>query len=122
VDAEAAKIRLLASFGIEREPYRELPYGAGIIGKTAVTGETFIGPHGDADRSPLEEHLTVCIPVTLDGRVIAVIALFRMLSHKEELTDIDRELLDLLGNQAGTALYCTKLHAERPGSPAGSAE
>jgi hypothetical protein len=120
VAAEAAKLKLIASFGIEREPWLELPLGEGIIGQSAVTGEIFIGPSGAA-RSPREEHLTVSLPVTLDGRVIAVIALFRLLSHKGELTEIDRELLDLLANQAGTALYCTKLHAERPGAPAGSA-
>jgi hypothetical protein len=120
VDAVAARLRLMASFGIDREAYLELPLGEGIIGQTAVTGEIFMGPAG-AGRLPREEHLTVSLPVTLDGRVIAVIALFRLLSHKAELTDIDRELLDLLANQAGTALYCTKLHAERPGSPAGSA-
>jgi hypothetical protein len=119
VEAEAGKLKLIASFGIEREPWLELPLGEGIVGQTAVTGEIFMGPSGPG-RSAREEHLTVSLPVTLDGRVMAVIALFRLLSHKAELTDIDRELLDLLANQAGTALYCTKLHAERPGSPAGS--
>jgi GAF domain-containing protein len=49
----------------------------------------------------------------LDGRVIGAIALFRLLSHKSELADIDREIFDLLATQAGSALYCSRLRAER---------
>jgi GAF domain-containing protein len=39
-----------------------------------------------------------------------VIAIFRLLVQKPKLEPADRELLDLLATQAGTALYCTRLH------------
>jgi len=46
-----------------------------------------------------------------------VIALFTLLAHKPGLADVDRELFELLGTQAATALYCADLHAEAARSP-----
>jgi hypothetical protein len=40
-----------------------------------------------------------------------VIAIFRLLSHKLRIEDVDRELFELLAAQASVALYCTRLHA-----------
>jgi GAF domain len=113
LDSAARVLRLVGSFGIEPSLYRELPVGSGLIGEAAASRQVVIVGPETKERSPLEAELTACIPITLEGEVSGVIALFRLLSHKAGLAEIDREIFDLLASQAGSALYCAKLHAER---------
>jgi nitrate/nitrite-specific signal transduction histidine kinase len=60
--------------------------------------------------------LTACIPLVVDEHVLAVIAVFRLLPQKQSLDAFDRELCELLGTHAATALYCAELH-DRRGAP-----
>jgi GAF domain-containing protein len=59
-----------------------------------------------------EPPVTACIPLSLDGQVTGVIAIFRLLSHKPALAAADKELFDLLASQAAVALYCARLHGQ----------
>jgi hypothetical protein len=52
------------------------------------------------------------VPLKLEGKVMGVIAIFRLLPQKGGIEDLDRELFDLLATQAAFALYCTGLHAK----------
>ncbi len=107
------ELHLISSSGIDADNYRRLPVASGLIGHTARTGETFLsGESDDGDRLPAETTLTACIPLEVDGRVTGVIAIFRLLPQKTEgLGVLDRELFDLLAQQAGIALYAAALHA-----------
>jgi predicted O-linked N-acetylglucosamine transferase (SPINDLY family) len=105
-------LRLVGSLGLDRERYRELPADRGLIGQALRSGQTYVGGLEPAEgRSEGEEHLTACIPLFVEERPLGVIAIFRLLSHKPEIEDIDRELFELLAAQASVALYCTRLHA-----------
>jgi hypothetical protein len=53
--------------------------------------------------------ITACIPLKVDGNVIGVIAIFRMLPQKQSIAFVDRELFSLLGSHAAMALYCSGL-------------
>ncbi|MEM7349663.1 MAG: GAF domain-containing protein [Acidobacteriota bacterium] len=116
-DVESAALRLIGSFGIDAEVFGRIALtpGAGIIGHVAASGEAYLmGGVERASRSPLDEHLSACIPLRVEDRVCGVIAMFRLLPQKEKgLGALDLEMLDLLSAQAGTALYCTELHARR---------
>lgn len=88
---------------------REVRFGSGVIGQVAATGEPFFAPGG----SSRPVGITACVPLTVDGRVTGVIALFRLLPQKQdELQPVDEELLGLLASQAGIALHCTRLHQD----------
>ena len=112
-ESAAGELRLVSSFGIDTERYRKVPLDAGRIGAVARGGEAYLTEaSGAPPASALDEHLTACIPLTVEGRVNGVIAIFRLLPQKERgLEDLDREMLDLLSAQAGIALYCSALHA-----------
>ncbi|HVQ30208.1 MAG TPA: GAF domain-containing protein [Vicinamibacteria bacterium] len=120
LDPEARVLRLTGSFGIEPDAYREIALGSGLIGASVATGQVLVAGPDTAGRSAVEANLTACIPITLEGAVMGAIALFRLLSHKPGLADVDREIFDLLAAQAGAALYCTKLHAERKTTTVGA--
>jgi hypothetical protein len=106
-------LRPVWTFGVDRERFLEVPFGAGIIGGVARTGETFIaGAAASTAFSETERDLSACVPLKVLGRVIGVIALFRLLPQKfEGLNELDYELLNLLQTHGATALYCTQLHA-----------
>ena len=102
-------LALVSHFGIEPSRYARIPFGTGLIGRTAVIGEAYIASrHNGGERLPTETDLTACIPLKLDGRIIGTIAIFKLLEQKAGLEDLDIELFDLLATHAATALYCTR--------------
>jgi GAF domain-containing protein len=112
---DGASLGLLASMGIDRARFESIPGGRGILGRVLKTGEAFWARDGVASHGATveEEHLTVGVPLSLEGKVIGVIAIFRLLPQKGALDTADRELIELLATQAATALAFTELHAQR---------
>jgi hypothetical protein len=109
----STELSLVASFGVEEAPLRRIPVGGGLIGQAAATGEAYVRGEGEAGMAfSGESPVTACIPLSLDGQVTGVIAIFRLLSHKPALAAADHELFDLLASQAAVALYCTRLHRQ----------
>ena len=68
-------------------------------------------PSWRPEETSVEPHLTACVPLRLCGRVVGVLAMFRLLEQKPCLVDLDRELLELVSMQAAPALYCAQLLA-----------
>ena len=102
-------LRLVASFGVEARPLAAVPLGAGIIGCTAERGEIHVAGTPKTEAAPYESHLTACVPLMVDGRVTGAVAIFRLLSHKRSLQEVDYELFSLIGTQGAMALYCSGL-------------
>jgi K+-sensing histidine kinase KdpD len=100
-------LHVLASVGVEADTVQ---CSTPLVRETLESGKAHIGTPGEnAPGEPL-----VCLPLSLDGKTIGVIVIFRLLAHKSQLEALDRELFDLLATHASTALYCTSLH-ERSG-------
>ncbi|MFN0124246.1 MAG: GAF domain-containing protein [Blastocatellia bacterium] len=79
--------------------------GDGHEGRVLVTGEASYmseqaGP-GDA---------RICIPLKIKERVVGVIAIYELLSHKAGMTALDRELLQLLAGQAAAAFVSSRIY------------
>jgi hypothetical protein len=86
----------------------------GVIRSVALRGKIYIkqgnltrASAGHA-RSPI-----VCVPLKIEAAVWGAVAIFSLLPQKHRLTALDYQLLDLLSEQAGQALYCAELRAER---------
>lgn len=113
VNATTGDLDLLASFGLPTDWPRTIARGEGHIGRAVAAGEIYVAdPAQAAERAPLERELTACVPLSLAGRVIGAIAVFRLLPQKPGIEDVDRELFELLATHAATALYCSGLHAK----------
>lgn len=113
LDSEKQTLELVASFGFSREACPTVRVGSGPIGRAAQTGEILVAePRRTAGPTTLEERLTACVPLVLDGRVTGAIAIFGLLPQKAGIEEVDRELFDLLATHAATALYCTSVHAK----------
>jgi putative methionine-R-sulfoxide reductase with GAF domain len=81
-------------------------FGDGLEGIVAQTGEAFFTE--DAGESG---EVCACIPLKIKERVVGVIAIYRLLSHKRGLSALDHRLLELLAGHAATALVSSKLYA-----------
>ncbi len=106
------KLVLVQSFGIDPEPWRELPADRGAIGRAAA-GELFLSGR-DARRAVGEENLTACIPLRVGDRVAGVVVVFRLLGHKPVLGETDQALFELLSAHAGVALDLRAARELRP--------
>jgi len=114
-DAANGRLTLLASTGIEPGPYQEISIGDGAIGRAAATGERLIRQDGGSLTVAGDEALTACIPLKVGGRVIGVLAVFRLLPHKGRLDSVDLDLFDVLAAHAASSLLFTRLYAEADG-------
>jgi nitrate/nitrite-specific signal transduction histidine kinase len=114
-DEAGAALVLAAATGIDPDPLTSVPFGTGVIGRCAQTGETFVAADGDGPAPAGEgaDLLSACVPLRLAGRVSGAIALFRLLPQKSGIEAVDRELFDLLATHAATALHCASLHARQ---------
>jgi GAF domain-containing protein len=114
-DAAHGRLTLLASMGIEPGPYQEVCIGDGAIGRAAATGERLIRQDGGSLTENGDAALTACIPLNVAGRVVGVLAVFRLLPHKGRLDPIDIDLFDILAAHAASALLFTRLYAASDG-------
>ncbi len=99
------------SFGVEARQLGPLQVGVGPVGRAAADGKAWV--IGDGPPPPEFPDLTACVPLQAGGRVVGVLAIWRMLRHKPAFGAADRNVLELLARHAATALYLTSLR-ERP--------
>ncbi|HET6438721.1 MAG TPA: GAF domain-containing protein [Anaeromyxobacter sp.] len=92
------------SFGVDRARLAPVRLGEGPVGRAAAEGRAWVA--GD-ERPPGDPRLTACVPLLAEGRLMAVLAIWRLLEHKPGLSPADRRVLQLLGRHAGSALYLT---------------
>ncbi|HVQ53918.1 MAG TPA: GAF domain-containing protein [Thermoanaerobaculia bacterium] len=52
-----------------------------------------------------------CVPLLHEERLIGLLSIYALLSHKAAFTPLDRELLELLSGQAAVALVSSQSHA-----------
>ena len=65
----------------------------------------------DEEHGGTEESAIVSIPLHLNGRVVGVIALFKLLPQKTGIEPVDRELFAVLSTHAARALHHAGLRA-----------
>ena len=106
------QLQAIQSFGVAEARLASVVQGRGIVGRAAAEGRPWIA--GQDAAPPDQPDLTACIPLQVNGRVVGVLAVWRMLGHKRALGEPDRRVLELLGRHAGPALYLTSLPREAP--------
>jgi len=78
--------------------------GEGLEGIVALAGEPFFS-EGDVDEP------CACLPLKIKQRVVGVITIHTLLSHKKGLSDLDHQLMELLAGHAASALISSKLYS-----------
>lgn len=78
--------------------------GEGLEGVVALAGEPFFSEA--AGEGPC-----ACVPLKIKERVVGVIAIYTLLSHKKGFSELDHKLLELLAGHAASALISAKLYS-----------
>lgn len=107
LDPGGGMLTLRSSQGIPAERFQRVPLGEGHIGRCALSGQTYLAGREDAALGPGDLPApSSCVPLLLGERVLGVVAIFKLLSHKVGYSPTDRELLAQLSVEGGRALYC----------------
>lgn len=53
-----------------------------------------------------------CVPLKIEERVVGVVAVYEIEEHKGGLSDLDKELFELLANQTATAMTSSRVYSE----------
>ena len=110
VNREGTELVPIASEGVEGGKLTPVPVAGTRIGDVQRTGEAAVDEEGDPSRGALDEPAAI-IPLSVDERVVGVIAIFSTLSQKKRFDAVDFELFKLLGQQAAAALVSASLFA-----------
>jgi hypothetical protein len=102
---DGGAIRPLVSVGLTDLRLRGLRAEAGPVGQALAS----VSPVFSANDALNDDDITAAIPLAVEGRVLAMIVIFRLLPQKPSLNSFDRELCDLLATHAANALYCADL-------------
>lgn len=97
---------LIDSFGVDTAPLRRVSIGFGLIGSVARSGEMYV-ISSRTNQAATDPTVTAAIPLKVDGHIVGLLAIFRLLPQKDSLQPIDFELFDLLASHGATALFCT---------------
>ena len=108
-DERSGGLEAVASEGIEIETFPKIAPGAGIIGGSVASGETFCG---DTRGSQDWEAPIACIPLRVQDRPIGAITIYSLLEQKESFTPLDHELFTLLAGHAATAIFAAQLYSQ----------
>jgi hypothetical protein len=113
LDQKQKILRLVAGHGVDdRLPGKTVPAGEGIIGDVAATGKPFF--FQKTKSSDERTHLPLAtIPLKMRDTTMGVVVIYQLLGHKESLSPIDHQLLDLVAEHAPKALLSAHLFSSR---------
>jgi hypothetical protein len=103
-ERQGDRLVLVQSFGLDPEPWREVPAGRGALG-AAAAGKLWVAGRDGGEAGPGEENLTAAIPLRFGREIVGVVAVFRLLGHKPVLGETDQLLFELISTHAGVALH-----------------
>ncbi len=90
--------------------FPDIPLGEGVIGKTAAAGENYFHKGSVSDGSDDILSPLVAIPLIIHGKMIGLLAIYRLFIQKEQLESIDYQLFSMLGEHAASALFSSTLY------------
>lgn len=94
--------------------------GHGVIGDACLTGlQRIREPSSQGSSAGSLEDPIAIIPMLVEGQPVGAIAIVSLLGQKDGWASVDRELFQILGGQAGTALIAAHLYQPSLG-PAGN--
>ena len=96
--------------GIDRDAVKPIKIGEGIIGKAVTSHQSYALNTVSPDAPPDGERPLAVIPLRTNQSLVGAIALYRLLSHKPELRDVDFQLFDYMGTHAAMALNSAQLY------------
>jgi GAF domain-containing protein len=103
-------LRTEATQGMGSAVPSEIRFKEGPLKRAVESGEShYEDPLPDTTRIHPSQPIA-CVALKISGRVIGVVAIYRLLAQKRRFLPLDFELFTLLAGHAATALFCSKLY------------
>ncbi len=112
LDEKKNQLQMVAVEGMDLNTVPLIKFNEGVIGEAAKSGEDYYRP--DLSQQPTLNPLDpmVCIPMKIKERVIGVLVIYKLLQQKEDFTNLDYELFNMLAGHSATAIFSSKLYSE----------
>jgi len=105
IDRDKAALWLYWSFGIDPNKYIVWDLFKFPVLEEVIAGKTlFHGDNGEAKLLPIKDPINALVPIFVDGQVVAVLVLFRVLPQKSGIDSADKELCQVISSCAGRAI------------------
>jgi len=111
LDEKTNRLEPVACEGVELSALPSVSVGRGIIGETVKSGENYFIDSMEGYERDFQKPI-VCIPLKIKEHVIGVIAIYKLLTQKDEFTNVDYELFTLLAGHAATAIFSSRLYSD----------
>lgn len=105
-ECEGPRLTLVASSGAHggRAPH------PAILDEVLSTGAVFIRSRSQNRPQEPKDAPAACIPLKVGNRVVGLIAIHSLFSHKDHFEPLDHELASILSTHAGIALFASALY------------
>ena len=107
-NADGTELVPIAAEGVAGEDLVNQPIRGSRIGQVHLSGESQIDADGDPSQGSIKSPAAM-LPLSIDDRVVGVIAIFSTLAQKNRFATLDYELFALLERQAAAALVGASL-------------
>jgi len=111
LDEKTNRLEPVASEGLVTSELPSIAVGQGIIGESVDSGENYFIETMEGYERNFEQPI-VCIPLKIKEHVIGVIAIYKLLTQKDEFNDVDYELFTLLAGHAATAVFSSRMYSD----------
>ncbi len=111
LDEKTNLLEPVASEGLETSDLPSVAVGSGIIGEAVESGENYFIESMEGYERDFQKPI-VCIPLKIKDHVIGVIAIYKLLTQKDEFTNVDYELFTLLAGHAATAVFSSRMYSD----------
>ncbi|MDH3997689.1 MAG: GAF domain-containing protein [Desulfuromonadales bacterium] len=111
LDEKTNLLEPVACEGLELSQLPKVAVGHGIIGESVKTGENYFIETMDGYERDFVKPI-VCIPLKIKEHVIGVISIYKLLTQKEQFTNVDYELFTLLAGHAATAVFSSRMYSD----------
>ena len=111
LDEKTNRLEPVACEGLELGQLPSVGVGQGIIGESVKSGENYFIDTMEAYQRDFHKPM-VCIPLKIKEHAIGVIVIYKLLTQKEQFTNVDYELFSLLAGHAATAIFSSRLYSE----------
>jgi hypothetical protein len=111
VNPEGTELVPIASEGVPGNDLLPVRVAGTRVGQVFRSGSAYVNEEIDPSQGTLDDPAAI-IPLTVDDRIVGIIAIFSTLSQKERFDTVDFELFKLLGQHAAAALISASLFVQ----------
>jgi nitrate/nitrite-specific signal transduction histidine kinase len=112
MDEKTDELIPVASEGIAMDTMMKVKLGEGTMGTVAKEGESYFSETTAYAEAIDAKNPMVCIPLKIKEHVIGVISIYSLFIQKQQFSNVDYELFNLLAGHAATAIFSSRLYTQ----------